>query len=946
MRIQGLSLFLLVFLTAPVAASGEDGIQFFEKKIRPVLVDKCYKCHSAEEKIRGGLLLDTRDGLLTGGETGPAIVPDHADKSLLIKAIRYTDPDLQMPPNGKMPANVIADFEKWVAMGAPDPRTGKTNVAKSYGVSVEEGRKFWAFQPVKKSPLPAVKDKSWPRGSIDQFLMAKWDSKGLRPAADADKLTLIRRAYFDLIGLPPSPEQIDAFLSDDSPDAFATVIDKLLAMPQYGERWGRHWLDVARYAESSGGGRSLLFPDAWRYRDYVIHSFNVDKPYNRFVKDQISGDLMNSRDERERFWNIVATGFLMLGPINYEMQDKPVLEMDVVDEQIDTLGRTMMGMTIGCARCHDHKFDPIPTKDYYAMAGILKSTKSLVHNNVSKWVESPLPMLDPDQSAAIKKYETAVAELQAKIEKVRKELQVAGKLEASGVLPLAAIPGIVIDDTQAKKVGTWNPSTFQNTFVHEGYVYSGKGESTITFVPRIERDGTYEVRLAYLAHTNRATNTPVRVFYTDGDQTFTINQKQTPAIDGRWHSLGKFRFEKGDQWFVMVGTRGVNGSVVADAVQFIHEDDLEEKQPAKKPAVAKAEPKVDLKSLEAELKKLQAKAPTRPVAMSVTESDKVGNINIAIRGLVHNKGPVAERGFLQVATVGPMPKIPADQSGRLQLAEWVASPDNPLTARVMVNRVWYHLFGRGIVSSLDNFGSTGSTPSNPELLDHLATRFVEENWSVKKLIREIMLSRAYQMSSQINPKDAVTAANLKADTENTLFWHQNRQRLDAEAIRDTILLVSGRLDLTPGGPGMVTANVVEREFVFKDVRRSVYTPIFRNNLLELFQVFDFPDPNLLKGARSSSTVAPQALFLMNSPFVMEQASTAAKNGLANTKLTDPQRLDLAYRTTLGRLPNERERELALSFLSEVGEGGPQQQQAAWERFYQVLFASIDFRYVN
>ncbi len=369
MKIKGLSLLILLGMAAQGIADDE-GITFFEKKIRPVLVEQCYRCHSAEKRQRGGLEVDTREALLKGGESGPAIVPHKLDKSLLIQALRYTDPELEMPPNGKLPAHVIADFEKWVKMGAPDPRTGK-KVVKDYGIDIEEGRKFWSFQQVQKPSLPVVKNKTWSRHPIDQFLLAQWEKKGIEPVGDADRVTLIRRAYFDLIGLPPSPKQIDDFVNDQSPNAFAKVVDALLASPHFGERWGRHWLDVARYAESSGGGRSLLFPDAWRYRDYVIHSFNSDKPYNRFIKEQIAGDLLKAQEDRERFWNIVATGFWILGPINYELQDKPVLDSDVIDEQLDTMGRTLMGMTIGCARCHDHKFDPIPTKDYYAMAVIL-----------------------------------------------------------------------------------------------------------------------------------------------------------------------------------------------------------------------------------------------------------------------------------------------------------------------------------------------------------------------------------------------------------------------------------------------------------------------------------------------------------------------------------------------------------------------------------------------
>ena len=944
MKRNGLSLLLLVAVMSPIVRADDDGITFFEKKIRPMLVQECYRCHSEAKKIRGGLALDSKEGLLTGGDTGPAIVPGDVKKSLLLKALHYTDPDLQMPPKGKLPAQVIADFERWVKMGAPDPRT-KKNVAKKYGVDIEEGRKFWAFQPVKDLPTPTVKDKTWAKNDIDRFVMHYWDNKGIRPVADADRETLIRRAYFDLIGLPPTPKQIDAFVNDKSANAFAKVVDELLASPHYGERWGRHWLDVARYAESSGGGRSLLFPDAWRYRDYVIQSFNSDKPYNRFVKEQLAGDLLDTKAAEERYWNIIATGFLMLGPTNYELQDKPVLEMDVIDEQLDTIGRTMMGMTIGCARCHDHKFDPIPTSDYYAMAGIFKSTRSLVHSNVSKWVETKLPMLDPKKEETIREHEQTVVKLQKQINGIRSKLKDTGMLAAKGILPLKGLPGIVIDDTQAKKVGTWNKSTFMDTYVHEGYLYAGGGNNTLTFVPKIVKDGNYEVRLAYLPYNNRTTKASVRIFHTDGEDVVFVNQKEIPPIDGRWTSLGKYRFEKGEQWFVMISTKGARGTVVADAVQFIHEDDLEEKQEPKEPAIVdKSDLKKQLKTLEARLKKTKAAIPRRPVAMCVTEADKTGDYYICVRGNVHNKADKVKRGFLQVATTGKMPTIPDNESGRRQLAEWLSSDDHPLTARVMVNRIWHHLFGSGIVRTTDNFGSTGSLPNNPELLDHLTTRFQKEGWSIKKLIREIMLSRTYQLSSRVDGNNPTVRTNLKADVENKLFWHQNRRRLEAEVIRDAMLLVSGQLDRKMGGPGMPNGNIVERTFKFTDTRRSVYTPVFRNNLLEMFEVFDFPDPNMVKGTRAASTVSSQALFLMNSPFVMAQADQAAKQRLTEGEMSDSDRVNTAYRNTLGRLPTDGESKLALAYLGQAKTD--EQRQQAWGQFYQVLFASIDFRYVN
>jgi hypothetical protein len=952
-RRVGFALFWLLTLSGGAALADEPGIDFFERKIRPVLTEHCFKCHSSADvkKQKGGLALDSKAGVLEGGDSGPAIVPRKPNESLLIKAVRYRDLELRMPPKGKLPAEVIADLEKWVALGAPDPRTGK--VAKdNYGPTVEEGRKFWAFQPPRKHPVPEVKDAAWARGTIDRFLLAALESKGLKPADDADRVNLIRRAYFGLIGLPPTPAQIDAFVNDQSPEAFAKVVEELLASPHYGERWGRHWLDVARFAESTGGGRSLILKDAWRYRDYVIDAFNRDKPYDRFITEQVAGDLLEHRTSEQRFWQMIATAFLLLGPTNYERQDKPVLEMDIIDEQLDTIGKAFLGMTLGCARCHDHKFDPIPTKDYYALAGILKSTKWIEHANVSRWTERPLPM-SPQQEVVVKQHDAAVAALKSRIEQAKAAERKAGLLvadAAKGAVEPRTLPGIVIDDSQAKKVGSWKHSKFSGNFVGDGYVYDDRAfkmDKTLTFVPDIPKSGYYEVRLAYVPYENRATNVPVRIFHTDGDDTVHVNQRQTPAIDGRFVSLGRYRFEQGNQWFVMVFTEKANGHVTADAVQFLLDGTDDDAKPPPKAVIKGGKPAQESKTLEAELKRLLVAAPERPLAMAVSEADKIENCHVCVRGNFHNRGDNVPRGFLQVAMPpgangsGSPWHIPEKESGRKQLADWLTSPDNPLTARIMVNRIWHHLFGSGLVRTVDNFGRTGETPSHPELLDYLALRFIEEGWSVKKLIREIMLSRAYQMASVSTAERA--QLGQKEDPENRLLWRMNRRRLDAESIRDAILSVSGSLDARMGGTLLKKGLAAERDQSFDDTRRSVYTPVLRNKLLELFEVFDIADPNVCMGRRNVSTVAPQALYLMNSPFVMDQAKRAAERLLAEPGLDNAGRVDRAYRTALGRLPNARERQLALAFIDQAA---PAQRAQAWERFYQTLFACIDFRYVN
>jgi hypothetical protein len=950
---------LLAFAAAAAGAPPEAaGLEFFEKKVRPVLVEHCYKCHSAEaKKPRGGLALDSGAALRQGGDSGPAVVPGKPQESLLLKAVRYTDEHLRMPPKGKLPAAVIADLEQWVALGAPDPR-GEAGPAAAAArpIDLHEGRKFWAFQPPRRHPVPPVQDASWPANAIDRFILAQLEARGLRPAPDADRATLLRRVSFDLLGLPPTPEQVAAFVHDRSPDAFARVVDGLLASPHFGERWGRHWLDVARFAESSGGGRSLLFPDAWRYRDYVIASFNADKPYDRFVQEQVAGDLLPAATPDERRQQLVATAFLALGPTNYERQDKDILEMDVIDEQLDTLGRVFLGLTLGCARCHDHKFDPIPTRDYYALAGILRSTQTLIHDNVSRWVDQPLP-LSPEQEAEVKAHEAAVAALQEKIRLARPAGSPVG-VAAKGALAVRDLPGLVLDDAQAKRVGQWTPSRYSGHFIGDGYLHDGntaKGQKTLTFVPELPHPGRYEVRLAYVPGSNRATRVPVTVFHADGEQTVHLDQTKAPPVDGRFASLGTFRFEKDGRGYVLVANEGTTGHVIADAVQFLPEE----------PGARPAEPQpaaAELKKLEAELQRLTKAAPPRPVAMAVTEADRIEDCPICIRGNIHNRGEKVPRGFLQVATVAALPTVPAQESGRRQLADWLTRPDHPLTARVMANRVWHHLFGAGLVRTVDSFGATGEAPSHPELLDHLALELVagsgpEGGWSVKRLLRAILLSRTYQLASAVSPGDARFRQARAVDPENRLLGRQNRRRLEAEALRDAILAVSGRLDRTVGGPNIRKGTTSEYGYEFDDSRRSVYTPVFRNRLLELFEAFDFADPNLVMGRRNVSTVAPQALYLLNSPFVLEQARQAARAALAVPGLDDAGRVDRAYRLALGRPPAAGERQLALRLVAAAAEGAPPEQRlaawerpeqrlAAWERLYQALFACIDFRYVG
>ncbi len=946
-------LLALGFFTAGVLAAEPTGEQaeFFTKKIQPILAENCFKCHSHEAtKIKGGLLLDSREAALQGGDSGPAVVPGDPDKSLLIKAVSYTDPELQMPPKDKkLPDEQIALLREWIKVGAPWP----PSAAKPQS-EVRNPKSHWSFQPIRQAPVPKVKDRGWAKNEIDRFVFQKLAVAKLKPSPPADRAALIRRASYALVGLPPSPEDVAAFERDRGHEAFARVVDRLLASPHFGECWGRHWLDVARFAESSGGGRTMPFKDAWRYRDYVIESFNADAPYNRFVREQIAGDLLPHENIEQRRRQLIATSFLALGPTNYEEQDKQALRMDIIDEQLDTIGKAFFGLAIGCARCHDHKFDPIPQRDYYAMAGIFGSVRSL-HNytdNVANWVNVPLP-LDPAREAEMQAHETQIAAVEARLKEAKAlaakaNAKVASSSEMKGrpVEP-SLFPGIVVDDTAAKHVGEWKHSVYSNSYIGSGALHDlnqGKGEKTLTFAPELPESGRYEVRFAFIAGTERSQNTPITIFHADGEVTVRVDQTQPPPIDGRFVSLGTFRFDKNGTGYVLVSNEGTQGHVSADAVQFLPTEMIT--PPAEERAAAKSSAN-DLaaaaKRLEQELKQLRERGPKRPLAMSIAE-DEIADMRIAIRGNLRNLGQTAPRGFLS-ALPPASPPMPNNESGRRELADWIASPQNPLAARVIVNRVWHWLFGAGLVRTTDNFGATGELPSHPELLDHLAARFIEHGWSVKWLLREIMLSATWQQSS------ASRADGLAADVDNRLLWRMNRRRMEAEAMRDTILTVSGQLRREIGGTTLESSSDVnpndtgtqnlEYGWRFTDTRRSVYTPAFRNNRLELFNAFDWADPNLVTGQRNVSTVAPQALYLLNHPFIIEQAKLAAA---ATAALSDRERIERAYRLALTRPPTDRERALALSFVSKAASAG--ERERAWTQFFQTIFACVDFRHIE
>ncbi len=762
------------------AAPTAQQIEFFEKKVRPLLVNNCYACHAADTKPAGGLRVDDRNGLLRGGDSGAAVVPGEAARSQLVLRIQHADPKRRMPKEGApLSASQIADLTAWINDGAAWP-VEQVTLAKTPVAAYERLKaRHWALQPVANPAVPAVKNTAWPVADLDRFVLAKLEGKQLAPVAEASRLTLIRRLTYDLTGLAPTPTEIDAFLADRSPEAYVKLVDRLLASARFGERWGRHWLDVARYGESTGPSRNIPYPHAWRYRDYVIDAVQRDVPFNRFLEEQIAGDLLPAADHAERDRLQIATGFLALGPKDVNQRFKERFLMDNVAEQIDTVTRSTLAMTVGCARCHDHKFDPIPTADYYALAGIFTSTDDAAGVR-SKMGGAGLDYYDPKMLIRLASYRPA--EPSEKLKQLEAEVAVAKK--------------------------AWD-----------------------------EIRGTPEG--LKLAANGRPTQQPYRL-----------------------------RYEK----------------------------------------------------LQGELLLLTDPASYGFAVHGAREAAQVADTAIRLRGEAERLGPEVPRGFLSAVNVPGAAPVDRAQSGRLQLAQWIASDRNPLTARVIVNRVWQHLFGQGIVSTVDNFGLTGDRPTHPELLDHLATGFVAQGWHVKQLVRRIVLSRTYRLGSD------APAVHREADPANRLLWRHAPRRLEAEEIRDSLLAAAGQLNLhpAPGSPAQALRmiempdNGVESRTLHQQADaslvRSVYLPLLRGVTPHTLEAFDPVTQTLVTGQREATTVPTQALFLLNSSFVRRQALALSEQ--LRTAKSPRERIRQAYRLILNREPNAVEVARAQKFVDE------------------------------
>ncbi|MBK7642708.1 MAG: DUF1549 domain-containing protein [Planctomycetes bacterium] len=827
-------------MSAPVELTPETSA-FFESKIRPLLDRSCYQCHSEHsEKLKGGLRLDSRESVLAGGASGPAAAPGDVEGSLLVRAVRYTDDDLQMPPKKQLSPDELHDLEHWVELGLPWPASAASSAETTASTSAlpgqreidwDKARAFWAFRPPQHASAPATKDKTWAFGEIDRFLLAGMEQLGAKPVGDADRAAWLRRVTLDLTGLPPTPEELAGFDKDRSEGSYAAVVDRLLASPAFGERWGRHWLDVARYAESSGKDSNIVYPQAWRYRDWVIAAFNDDMPYDRFLKEQLAGDLLPSSSEDERAQHTIATGYLALGAKSHNTRDKRQFAYDLADEQIDAVSQGMLGLTVSCARCHDHKFDPIPTTDYYALAGIFLSTDTRYGTLRGPGNTNPSSLIGLPAAAHVPDGPQMDSATRALLERAREVIE-----------------------RQAESGKKGDPQTKLKERLAE------------------EQRGILDDLLARFDESGHA---------------LPANRQAMGALEGRAHDA-------------LVLERG-------------------------------------------ELDKARAAVP---------------------------------RGFLTVIGDLEAPPI-GKESGRLELADWIASPQNPLTARVWANRIWLHLFGKGLVRTTDNFGASGALPSNQALLDWLATELVGQGWSTKQLVREIVLSHAYRLAAHDE------SAGRTADPENLTLWRMPERRLEAEAIRDAMLAAAGTLERTPpvGSPVGTLEGATRREELLAPILkdrpvRSVYLPILRDRLPGALEVFDAAEPSFVTGDRDETNVATQALYLMNDEDVLRASDAFAARVLASPGDEDAH-IEQAFLLALGRKPDGTELAAVRRFLHEFKPGAPQgkadakpdprndrgrrgrrrdtaeaepssaavdPKTQAWSAFVQTLFGCAEFRY--
>jgi mono/diheme cytochrome c family protein len=928
MSLSRISHFAVAFVTVAAAlAPAQDAADFFEKKIRPVFAKNCVACHNSRVKT-AGLDLSSLEGIAAGGQSGPLFVKGNADASTLIKVLSY-DERLKMPPSGKLPAEQIADMKTWIQTGNALPAPASTSQVRPKGLAgpTPADKKFWAFQPMSNPTPPAVKNEAWAsKNPVDRFILAKLEAKGLQPAKPASKATLLRRVTFNLTGLPPTEQELRDFLADNSPNALEKVVDRLLASPRYGEHWGRHWLDVARYADSTGNDEDHRYPYAWRYRDYVIDSVNKDVPFDQFVQEQIAGDLLPPGPrENVNKRGIVATGFLALGAKAVAQQDKKKMLVDIYDEQIDVVSKGILGLTMTCARCHDHKFDPLFTKDYYSWMGIFAKTRNF--NNADTHVSSLLytPLAPKEEYERFVKgreiSDKKRNEMEDMIEdqtflytktlgaKVADYMLAARDVQARRTTIDAAAQAKALDKRALNKwVAFLNESKTKRSYMADWFAANDQTAPQLA--------AAYQKR--YVTKQDEWTKAMVRTRKPRRDR----NRSMPPKIAA-----------EDDVFFYDVHFKGPH-ALTDDERKIAW-------QPGKVEAVAK---------LKQEISEILASMPPEPeMACAVSEGTEGGVVGgkVYIRGDYNSFGEDAPPGVPAVLGDFNPPSFGGKTSGRLELAQWLTRPDHPLTARVFVNRAWYWHFGEGIVRTPDNFGKMGEKPTNPELLDYLAQQFIKDGWSIKQLQKRIILSNAYQMSSVTDD------ATYAADPDNILLSRFPRRRLSVEELHDGMMWLDQSLDTTMGGTlqsgfGTDGENSNDRLSMKPEniKRRSVYVPLRRANLPALLNLFDFGDATTSASKRSSTTIAPQALFLMNSDFVAERAKTLSDQA-AREAASPADRVRKLYTRIMAREASGDEVDRGLSYLAQFRQKFPKRSDAdAWMSFSRILLASNEYIYLD
>lgn len=877
------------------------GLALFETKIRPMLIEHCYECHSAESgQTKGGLSLDTKQGLLSGGDSGPAIVPGAPSASLLLTAISHTDPHLKMPKKkAQLPPSVIADVGTWISLGAPDPREGKTTkITVKSPAKVGPEPQYWSYRkPVHQVP-PQVKPPAAGLGDLDRFILAKLDAAGLSPSPPAGKVALIRRATFDLTGLPPSSAEVEAFLGDNSPEAYARIIERLLASPHYGEHWARHWLDVARYSDTKGyvyAREEKRFVHAAPYRDWVVTALNEDMGYDRFLLRQIAADQVEPAGSP----HLAAMGFLTLGRRFLGVTH------DIIDDRIDVLMRGTLGLTVGCARCHDHKFDPIPTRDYYALYGVFQSC-----------TEKLVPSAPPSRDEAFA----------AKLHALETKLQTTLRLRR---------------DEQATRVRATLSQHLTAQLELEKYPEEAFGQllDAQDLNPVVVRRWQRHLEKARVSHDPifTAWHAFAKLTPADFPQQAAAVSSDLTRRQNEGHPLVTALFTKPPANMVEVAER--YGALFAD-LEKQWQDHLKIRPEAKALPDPSAEvlrqllygpdspclvPDEAIANIEmffpnnvvVELWRLQGDVdrvlmePSDAPAHAVILEDRAQPVTARIfkRGNPLTKGDEAPRQFLQ-ALSGDTPRLFTRGSGRLELAQAITDPANPLTARVMVNRVWMHHFGQGLVTTPSDFGVRAEPPSHPELLDWLALRFMDRGWSIKELHRLIMLSSTYQQSSQGPDHPAALRLAQERDADNRLLWRMNVHRLSFEEARDAWLAAAGHLDARVGGRP-------QDLFADSNTRRTLYATVDREDLAPVLRTFDFANPDLSIPRRTETTVPQQALFAMNHPFLAAQARALAGRKEVQACRTDAERIALIYALLYQRTPEFEELQAALDYVRDA-----------------------------